>query len=209
MAFFPAQDDATAELRPWRTLWTHPRQTVAAMTIHAPWRWLWLLILAGGTSRIVERIALLPSLVELEPEALTLLILVSGAMAGALMVFVIARILHWVLRRIGGVGSWTATRTAVAWALAPGVPSLALWAIMVTGYGYSALTPSLISGSDDPRALVLTVDYGVQFGLTVWSLLIEILCLSDAHRLAVWKVIAAEAGLGLAIGLLTLIGFNL
>jgi len=209
MAFPSTQDDATADLRPWRTIWTHPRQTVAAMTLYAPWRWMWLLILAGGASRIVERIALLPSLTELEPAALTLLILVSGVVAGALKVFVIARVLHWVLRRIGGSGSWTATRTAVAWALAPGVPSLVLWAIMVAGYGYSALTPSRISGSDDPRALVLTVDYAVQFGLTVWSLLIEILCLSDAHRLAVWKVIAAEAGLGLAIGAITLIGFNL
>jgi hypothetical protein len=55
----------------------------------------------------------------------------------------------------------------------------------------------------------LTVDYAVLFCLTLWSLLLEIICLADVHKLPVWKVVLTEVLMGVALGALGLIGFLL
>lgn len=194
-------------MNPWLTIWTKPRLTVATMAATAPWQWVWLLVLVGGVSRVIERLALVPSLTELEPSALLAIVILSGALAGLMLVLVVARVMYWILRWMGGTGTWVETRTVAAWALAPGAPSAVLWGAMVSSYGVAALNPAALSGADDPRTLILGIDYGVQFGLTIWSLAIEIVCLAHVHNLAVWKVIAAEAGLGAAFALLALVGF--
>jgi hypothetical protein len=190
-------------------IWIRPQQTVAFMAKNASTEWLWVLIAAGGISRVLERIALVPGLLKLDIGMLTAFVIVSGLIAGLFVVFVVARVVYWVLRRLGGVGSWVSTRTAVAWALAPGLPSAALWGIMLASYGISALTPASAPQSDDVHSLILTVDYAVLFCLTLWSLLLEIICLADVHKLPVWKVVLTEVLMGVALGALGLIGFLL
>jgi len=175
-----------------------------------PMDWLWVLMVAGGTSRVMARISEMPFAVPLEPQKLLSLVLVAGPIAGLVLIFGVGRLLHWMLGRMGGTGTWIASRTAVTWALAPSVPSLALWAIMIAGYGVKVLSPSVIDEATDPaEVLILSLDYLVQFALMAWSLVLEIVCLAEVHRLSAWRVVLAELVLGAGVLLLALILFFL
>ena len=57
------------DLNPWRTIWTRPRATVRWVAENDPTEWFWLLLIAGGTSRVMARISelliyLLPHYIE-------------------------------------------------------------------------------------------------------------------------------------------------
>jgi len=165
-----------------------------------PTDWLWLLLIMGGTSRVMARLSELPIHKALDANLLMALVLVGGPVAGLLLIFAYGRLLHAMLRRLGGVATWVASRTAIAWSLAPGAPSLALWGIMVASYGVDALSPAALEKATGAEGkLVLSLDYFVQFALATWSLILEIVTLADVHRIRLWKVLLSELALGVAV----------
>jgi len=198
--FRPSRGPVAGGFNPWRTIWTSPRSTVRMVIADDPTQWLWVLLVIGGMSRIMARMSELPIEGVIATNALLSLVFVGGPLAGLLLVFAYGRILHAILRRFGGVATWVAARTAIVWSLAPGLPSIALWAIMIAGYGPNVLSPAALQKTAGTgRHFILAVDYFVQFGLTMWSLVLEIITLADVHRLNPWRVLLAEIGLGLAL----------
>ena len=205
----PYQDDAPQLPNPWVTIWTAPRATVRIAAEFDPRSWLWLLVAVGGLSRVLSRVSELPLESTLPTTELLFALLVAGPVAGAMLVWVAGRLLHVVLVRMGCVGTWIASRTAIVWSLAPGVPSLALWLIMLASYGPRVLAPGAVANSAEAATkFILSIDYFIQFALTMWMLVLEILTLADVHKLTPWRALLAEVivGLGLlAVAILVLL----
>jgi hypothetical protein len=190
---------------PWHTIWTAPRVTVRAVLRDNPREWLWVFVVAGGLSRVLGRLAEL-DLPDGSVSSLLPAILVAGPVAGAVLIFGIGRVLHMVLVRLGGTGSWIASRTAIAWSLAPSVPSVALWLIMIASYGPGVLAPGAIENAPNQMTrFILSIDYAIQFGLTMWMLVLEVLTLADVHKISPWRVLVGEAIVGIALVVLTYI----
>ena len=189
-------------LNPWLSIWTAPRVTVRAVLEHNPRQWLWVFVVAGGLSRVFGRVSDL-ELPGISVDTLLPLMLLAGPLAGAVIIFVIGRILHMVLVRLGGTASWHASRTAIVWSLAPSVPSVALWLIMIGSYGPSVLAPGAVeNAADDMARFILSIDYMIQFGLTIWMLVLEIITLADVHNISPWRVLLGEIIIG--VGLIVL-----
>lgn len=187
-------------MRPWRTIWTRPRATVRWMAENDPMDWFWVLLVAGGTSRVMARLSELPIEGALTTNVLLSLVLIGGPIGGLLLIFAYGRVLHIVLKRLGGIATWVAARTAIAWSLAPGAPSLAVWAIMIATYGAEVLSPTALENATGAgEKLILSLDYFIQFALTMWSLVLEVVTLADVHRISVWKVLVSELALGVAL----------
>jgi hypothetical protein len=202
----PTDSNTDVPVNPWMTIWTSPRETVRHVLSDNPAQWLWPLAFAGGLSRVLSRLAELPLPDALEADAVLLIALVFGPFAGLILVFGVGRLLHFVLRKLGGTATWIESRTAILWSLAPSVPSLALWLIMLAGYGPLVISPDAVENAVEPiTKAILGFDYFVQFGLTLWMLALEVIMLAEVHRISAWRVLTGEIALGLAlIGLLTL-----
>ena len=185
-------------LNPWLTIWTQPRATVAWAMENDPKRWLWLLILFGGTSRVLMQLPGLPmeeAFPGVSAAEMVELGLLLGPVAGVLVVFVFGRLLHLALGLFGGKASWIGTRTAIAWALAPGVASTLLWLVMLASHGPEIV----ISSPADYPSFIVKIDYGLHFVFTGWMVVLEVLCLAHVHRIPLWKVVLAEVGVGFAL----------
>jgi len=201
-------DREPASAGPWLTIWASPRETVRRVTVEAPGQWLWAFVVAGGLHRVMTRLPNLPFPDPIPPNRLAAMVLISGPIVGALLIFGLGRLLHALLVRLGGTGSWIASRTAIAWSMAPAVPGLLLWAVMLATYGPDVLSPrALEQAADSTQHFVLGLDYLIEFGLMVWTLGMEVFCLADVHRLSLWRVLAGElvcglVVLGLAVGVL-------
>ena len=194
-------DRRQQDVNPWATIWTSPRATVRWLAARKPWQGLWLLAIVGGTSRVFLRISGLPlkeSLgIDVAASDLVLAAIIAGPLAGATLIFVFGWLLHMVLARMGGKATWRESRTAIAWALAPGVPSLLLWFVMLITQG-----ADVVMSTPESRTFVVQLDYLLHFGFAVWSLVLEVLCLADVHAMKYWKVIAGELLLGVALMLI-------
>jgi hypothetical protein len=186
----PATEDET---NPWLTIWTAPKATIHWVIENDPKQWLWVFVVIGGISRVLGKLPDLPLTEQLGPDIRMNLAFMAGPFAGLVLVFGVGRVLHAVLLRMGGTGSWVASRTAIAWALAPSVPSLALWLIMLSSYGADVLSPAAAdSAVESGHSFVLTLDYLIQTGLTLWMLVLEVLLLAEVHALKVTRVVLGE-----------------
>ncbi len=198
----PPSEEPSPPPNPWVSVWTAPRRTVRWLAANSPWTGIWILAVAGGTSRVLLRVSGMPFEealgVEIAAVDLAAAAIIAGPFAGATLIFAFGWLLHKVLQRLGGHATWAQSRTAVAWALAPAVPSLLLWAMMLATQG-----PEVLTTAPADRAFVVQLDYFLHYGLAIWSLVLEVLCLSDVHKLPYWKVIVGEIILGLALMLLT------
>lgn len=190
----PDTEEVESPANPWMTFWTAPRVTLQAVLATNPAKYLWILILFGGISRILGRIPSIPFEEPLTNDMVRALAFLGGPLLGLIIVFVIGRLLHIILRKLGGTATWIESRTAVAWALAPSIPSVALWTIMYLSYGVQVFSPDAIENvADSGTQLVLTIDYFIQSALTIWMLALEILLLANVHKVSVWRVLGAEA----------------
>ncbi len=190
----PDTEETQYVANPWVTFWTAPRVTLDAILATNPARYLWILVLFGGVSRTLGRIPSIPFQEPLTDDMIRALAFLGGPLLGLIIVFVIGRLLHLIVRRLGGTATWVESRTAVAWALAPSVPSVALWTIMYLSYGSQVFSPDAIANvADSGTQLILTVDYFIQSALTIWMLALEILLLAKVHKVSAWRVLGAEA----------------
>lgn len=184
-------DNSDGPMSPWLSIWASPRETVRRIAMESPATGLWPLIAAGGIDRVLVRLSGMN--VPIPTDTLLPIALAGGVLAGIVFVFGLGRALHYLLVRLGGVASWTGTRTAITWAMAPAVPGLVLWAVMYQSWGPDVLTPkALETAADGARTTILTFDYLVQVGLALWTFILEVVTLADLHRLAIWRVVAGE-----------------
>ena len=196
-------------MNPWYTIWTQPRKTVQWMAENAPGQWLWLLVFCGGVSRVLTQLPGFPvreAFPDFPAGDLVMVGIVLGPVAGAFQIYVIGRLVHLVLTKyMGGTGSWTQTRTAIAWSFAPGAASTLLWFVMLATHGPEVA----ISQPSDYPSLVVTLDHGLHFVFTVWMVVLEVLCIAYVHRIILWRVVLAEIGVSIGVAVVLTILMSL
>ncbi len=123
----------------------------------------------------------------------------------------------WAGRRLGGVGTPTDVRAAYAWGRIPaiiggGVRSLSV----VTGLTQPVIVPAAsgiwggVNAVLDPGKDPLIVS-GIVWTLRIWSWIVILSCVAEAHRFSFWRAVLAElllVGIGAAVGLSVIGGLS-
>jgi hypothetical protein len=188
-----SENAAETQLNPWKTIWFQPRETVRQV-LDASFEnkfMFWLLVIAGGVVLGINR-ASMNHLGDQAPSLSAVLLqgAAGGIVWGLLFVFIAGMILALVGKSLGGQAKAKEVRIAIAYSWIPHIYGALLWipALLLFGIeNFTSETPGIESGSIKNFAYYALSS--VDFILGVWTIVIFIQCLAEAHRFSAWKSI--------------------
>lgn len=164
---------------PWIEIWLHPREVLKEQLQRDPRRWvLTLAIINGVVSGLSWAIASWTKYAQVSPiinGLIFTLILVLGAILGVLSLYLASWIYKVTGRWLKGKGDFTAVKCAVGWSYYP---------YLVAGL-FGILNMLTV------RIPLLGLFFGLIMAvLTVWSFIISLKLLGQAHDFSAWRALA-------------------
>src|SRR5437660_1461875 len=132
--------------------------------------------------------------VQIDGTLLAVWAFLAGGLYGFLLYFVVGKVLHVALRRLGGRGSFRRARHLLAFAATPVALALFLyWPVRIAVYGSDLFRTG---GTDGGRAG--TVMAWVFYAFVVWGLALLLVGVRTVHG---WTWARSAAGVGVAAGI--------
>jgi len=163
----------TERLRPFRTIWTRPRETIRKIVATNPDLHIGLIAVLGGIDRCFDRSSVR------DPEntvTLTIFIVASLVVGPAVFLFCLwfgSHLLRFTGRWIGGKASHKHLTVACVWAWVPIAFSLVLWIPRITLLGSNAFTEDWFPMDADPMlALLLFAIVLAELFLGIWGVVL-------------------------------------
>jgi hypothetical protein len=201
-------------LDPWLSMWLRPRATVRQVLDTNPNSQVLLLAALSGIVNMFGNAAA-RSLGDRVPlVGVIALCVLGGALGGILGLYLGGALLAWMGRTLGGHGQAPEVRTALAWAAVPTiwggillVPELILFQEEL----FTSATPRIDA---NPILEVLLLVLGlIEIVIGLWTAVVFLKSLGEAHRFSAWRSLATTflAGLVIAapflcLGVLALLG---
>ncbi len=186
---------------PWITIWYAPRITVTAILQSKNPQEFVLIIAAimgllGGLAGIAPQ-------AYLGREYLVIGFVVSlilGPIFGIIILYISGAVLSWLGFLLGGQGSSSDVRVALAWAWVPQIPIVLISVFQFALFGNTPLTVDPLTGMPtlSPAESMLSC---LQLILSIWFFYIYLQCLGAAHRFSAWRAWATILLPGVVIGL--------
>jgi hypothetical protein len=178
---------------PWRTIWTRPRATIRRIIDTDPQRQVTLLVVQAGIGQALDWAAMR----HVGDQLPLTTILGIGVVGGVLGGLIGLHLGGWLLRVTGGWLDGGATpeavRAAIAWASVPRVFALILWLPNLLIFGKDMFTTATPTLNAHPALGAVVIGFGlVEAVLAIWSLVLFLTCLGEAHRFSAWKALAAS-----------------
>jgi signal peptidase I len=181
--------DLASPSSPWLSVWVKPRSTIERILATNPRSHVLLLAALGGVAAIpVEWIAAgLTTQVRDWPKVAAIVVL--GAVAGLVNLYIFALLLGWTGKLFGGRASQVELRAATAWRSVPSVLGLAICIIALIGLkllnsggAFAATSPMAITALEWLTGL-----------LGVWSVIVMMFMLARVQNFGFWRTIANMA----------------
>jgi hypothetical protein len=195
-----------SRMGPYLTIWTSPRQTIRAIVDSDPTRGVILLAwLGGGIAELASNL-LFKSKEDYPWVFFATICVMSGPLAGFLVVYLDGLLFSWVGRWLGGGADAQECRAAVAWSLVPQIATLALWIPVVALLGDEAFLKETPRFDRSPPLQLALLPLGVAWVVAfVWSYVLRWKCLGEVHGFSAWRgflttLIAGAAWLALVVG---------
>jgi len=116
--------------------------------------------------------------------------LILSPFAGMLGFTIIAGLLFWVGRWIGGTGNFISIRAAVSWANAPNIVTGLSWLVLIALFQDRIFYDGFMQRSFVGREQgVLSFVAALQFVIAVWSFVLLLKTLAEVQRFSVWKAL--------------------
>ncbi len=157
---------------PWLTVWLRPRQTIEHLVAREPAYLVWPLAILGTIASLYNQIVVIAGTTDLLGWQLALSIVLFGAVAGMVWLYVSGLTLSWIGGLLGGGAPALHMRTAFAWSWWP------------TILGFVAVLLIASSRAITPDVVPLLVA-----GTSLWSLIVFLLMLGWVERFGVWRTI--------------------
>lgn len=218
MAFEVPSLPAAAPLNPWLSIWYRPRATMRYILNTNPKAYVFGLCFIGTLLESLDRAAG-RAIGDRIPFPFVLMLCAVFSMVGTLLGLAIGgRILRWVGGLLGGQGTLEGMQAALGWSSVPSVVGLLIWLPQLALIGpelFTSITPRL--DANPMLVLLVLVTAGFELLLGVWSFVIYIKCLAEAHQFSSWHALGVTliialpfvliaACLIIGIGVLTLLG---
>lgn len=173
---------------PWVSVWFSPRLTIERLVATRPTYLVWLLAILGMIASIYQQVAFAGIADLLQDWRFAIGLVLLGAVAGIVWLYLYAIILGWIGRCLGGEATALQMRAVFAWSMLPVIVSGVVVLIIRT-----AVEPGKIA-SGATAVLVLI--------FSLWSFAIFLLMLGRVERFGFWRTISAYliAAVFLAIG---------
>ncbi len=189
---------------PWISIWISPRDTMKKILKGDPRRHVLVLgALAGGLTVLnfflSAALGFLPTpppapLLPYMP-ALTLTAPFVGAGLGIAGVYVGGFAMEWCGRAFGGIGNAVNVRAAVAWSQVPEICFSVAMLLVLLGSGvWQALVPALPdpnAGAATAAVKQFTTVRGMEAIVSIWSFVVMLHCVGEAHRFSAWRALGA------------------
>ena len=175
-------------MNPWRDIWTQPRATIQSLVANNPDYgfkkicWIYGFTIALSLSKMFSLVTLYPLWVILLGSVLL------GILFGFISITIIAYILHWCGRLIGGNAPFKQIRCVVAWSNVPIIINVLIWILLISIFKEQAFfadfpTEVILANK---TALFLLVMLG-QWVASIWSFIILIQGLREVQGFSIWK----------------------
>lgn len=183
-----AQNHAT--LNPWRSMWLHPRLTVRHLINTNPRYAVLLLAIASGICNVISESIDSDLASRFNLATILGLLLLTGAVAGIIGLYVGGWLIGWTGSWIKGQASNEHIRTALAWSNVPTLWLLLVWLIMIAATGlefFANQTPNL--DASPLLALVMLAGWIATVVLGIWSLVLLVAGIAEAQGFSIPKAI--------------------
>ncbi|MDE3045505.1 MAG: YIP1 family protein [Verrucomicrobiota bacterium] len=175
---------------PWLTVWTHPRETVAAIAAKNPKQELWWLSAIYGFSSVLNSFQ---SLLIGQHVHIFLIFLLAAALS-PLWGYVSISVWSWIVALTGkwlkGAGDFQTVRCAYAWSCVPLLINIPLWSILFVLFGSSLFTnftePQLLTQIQVTCLFLILLARVVA---VIWSLVIYINALAAVQQFSILRAI--------------------
>ena len=172
---------------PWLTVWLSPRQTIEHLVANRPTYLVWLLAVLGTVASLYNQITVVVGTTYLFGWQLALSLVLFGALAGTVWLYLAGLTLSWIGGLLGGAAPALHMRAAFAWSWWPTILGfVAIVAIEATHAITADVVPLLVAAT------------------SLWSLIVFLLMLGRVEHFGFWRTILTylfNLVLGLAIAL--------
>lgn len=134
------------ELKPFRTIWTRPRDTVRRIIAVNPELHVVPLVCLAGIGETLDRASMRNAGDNMPMASIFGVACVFGPLGGLLSLWIGSHLIRLSGEWIGGVGNRKHIKTAIAWSSVPAVFALSLWIPQILLFGsemFTASTPRL------------------------------------------------------------------
>jgi hypothetical protein len=171
-----------------QTIWLQPRNTLLFIINRRPNKMVTFLLVLGGAVAGLNN-ALEGGDLFIDSAYIKLAVgLLAGAIFGAVANMLIAAILAWSGRLIGGTGRYQRVLPAVAWSLVPTIAQI-IPIFLMLGYFGVDVAVGYVDLSTTSSQILFYILLFLELCLTIWSALILITGLSIAHRFGIGKAV--------------------
>jgi signal peptidase I len=174
--------DHALQRSPWRSVWLHPGDTIAGILASNPRRHVFWLAALWGMAAMVFLLANSRLPIDLFDRRIVPGVLILGAMLGVVSLYVYGILFRLTGKLLGGHGSVTEIRAAIAWSAVPMIAGSAI-------YAGALLISHLWSSQALPRQVstVLTGVLWIATALALWSLVAMLFMFRRLQRFGVLR----------------------
>ena len=160
----------TERLRPFRTIWTRPRETIRKIVATNPELHVVLLVCLSGIGHGLDR-ASLRSMGDRVPTAMILgMMCVLGPGMSLIGLWVSSHLIRWTGTWIGGTASRPHIKTAIAWGSAPAALAALLWIPYILLFGSDMFTEEMPRLETYPMLVIPLIALGCcEIVLGIWG----------------------------------------
>lgn len=179
---------ADLETNPWLKMWVKPRETIRGIVKYDPKHRLYLLSGIYGFVTLIN-IAQNFSLGAYLPWGTILLgALVFSVFIGLLGFGIAGKILQWTGRWIGGKGSFSQIRAALAWSNVTNLVNIPMWLLLIWAFRGSVFIESFPETNFMGMALTIALTaFLVQTIAAIWGFVLLLKSLGEVQGFSAWK----------------------
>lgn len=175
-------------MNPWLEIWVRPRQTIRAILNYNSGYLFPLLCWIYGFPMLLQAAQNLSLGDRFSMGAILIGCLVLAIVPGYLMINLMAGLLYWTGKWIGGKGSFEEVRGAVTWSSAPSVVTIAIWVINLLMFGKFVFSAGFvlmpIFGGQLAMVAIISI---LQLVVAIWAFIILLKTVAEAQLFSAWK----------------------
>lgn len=175
-------------VNPWTAIWVRPRETIQKIVNFDPRYGFIFLAGVYGFNMLMQVVQSLSLGAEFSLTGILVGALILSPFLGMLMLSIMALLLQWTGRWIGGKGKYLSIRAALAWSNVPNIVNIVLWLILAFYFKRAVFVNGFAGTSfQGSEMLLVTSVFLLQTVLSIWSFIILIKSLGQVQGFSAWK----------------------
>lgn len=174
------------------SIWVKPRDTIRRIVNNNPSYLVILLTAIFGIGQAIDRASSRNAGDVLNLLEILIICAIGGPLGAIFSLYISGALIRWTGSWFGGQASSEEVRAAIAWSTIPVIVAYSTWIPVISGAGlemFTSYTPRI-----DTNPLLALFIFGIvllQIILSLWTIVLYTICMSEVHKFSVWKAIAS------------------